>query len=65
MLLAFTLGGGLQALYEVWARAFDPGGYAHGIALILSVALITGAVDLPFSIVPHVRASRRASASTA
>jgi len=51
VLLAFTLGGGLQALYEVWARAFYPGGYAFGIALILSVAFITGAIDLPFSIV--------------
>jgi STE24 endopeptidase len=51
LLLAFTLGGGLQALFDLWARAFDPGGYAHGIALILSVALVTGAVDLPFSIV--------------
>jgi STE24 endopeptidase len=50
LLLAFTLGGGLQALAELWTRAFDPGGYAFGIALILSVAFITGAVDLPFSI---------------
>ena len=51
LLLAFTLGGGLQVLAELWSRAFAPGGYAFGIALILSVALITGAVDLPFSIV--------------
>jgi STE24 endopeptidase len=51
LLLAFTLGGGLQALAGLWTRAFDPGGYAFGIALILSVAFITGAVDLPFSIV--------------
>jgi STE24 endopeptidase len=51
LLLAFTLGGGLQALAELWTRAFDPGEYAFGIALILSVAFITGAVDLPFSIV--------------
>jgi len=51
VLLAFTLGGGLQALFELWARAFDPGNYAFGIALILSVAFVTGAVDLPFSIV--------------
>jgi STE24 endopeptidase len=51
LLLAFTLGGGLQALFDLWARVFDAGGYAHGIALILSVAFITGAVDLPFSIV--------------
>jgi STE24 endopeptidase len=51
LLLAFTLGGGLQALSDLWARVFDAGGYAHGIALVLSVAFVTGAVDLPFSIV--------------
>jgi len=50
VLLAFTLGGGLEWLYDVWARAFEAGGYAHGIALILSVAALTGLVDLPFSI---------------
>jgi STE24 endopeptidase len=50
LLLAFTLGGGLEWLYDVWARLFEAGGYAHGIALILSVAAITGLVDLPFSI---------------
>ena len=50
VLLAFTLGGGLQWLFDAWARVFEAGGYAHGIALILSVAAITGLVDLPFSI---------------
>jgi STE24 endopeptidase len=50
VLLAFTLGGGLQALFDAWARVFEPGGYAHGIALILSVATIGGVIDLPFSI---------------
>jgi STE24 endopeptidase len=50
VLLAFTLGGGLEWLYDAWARAFEAGGYAHGIALILSVAAITGLVDLPFSV---------------
>lgn len=50
LLLAFTFGGGLQALFEAWARLVDPGGYAHGIALVLSVALVTGVVDLPFAI---------------
>jgi STE24 endopeptidase len=50
VLLGFTLGGGLEWLYDVWARAFEAGGYAHGIALILSVAAITGLIDLPFSI---------------
>jgi STE24 endopeptidase len=50
VLLAFTLGGGLQWLYDAWALAFEAGGYAHGIALVLSVAAITGLVDLPLSI---------------
>src|SRR5215470_5210373 len=50
VLLVFTLGGGLQALFDLWARAFTPGGYAHGVALIFSVAAITGLIDLPFSI---------------
>jgi STE24 endopeptidase len=50
VLLAFTLGGGLQALFDLWARVFDPAGYAHGIALILSVGAITGAIDLPLAI---------------
>ncbi len=50
VLLAFTLGGGLEWLYDAWALAFEAGGYAHGIALILSVAAITGLVDLPFSV---------------
>ncbi len=50
VLLAFTLGGGLQWLFDLWARVFDPAGYAHGIALILGVAAITAAIDLPLSI---------------
>jgi STE24 endopeptidase len=50
LLLAFTLGGGLQALFDLWSGLFQPGGYAHGIALVLSVALVSGAVDLPFAI---------------
>jgi STE24 endopeptidase len=50
VLLAFTLGGGLQALFDLWARVLDPAGYAHGIALILSVAAITGAIDLPLTV---------------
>jgi STE24 endopeptidase len=51
LLLALTLGGGLQALFELLGRVLDPAGYAHGIALVLAVLLVTGAVDLPFSIV--------------
>ena len=50
VLLVFTLGGGLTWLYDAWARLLEGGGYAHGIALIVSVAAITSLVDLPFSI---------------
>jgi STE24 endopeptidase len=48
--LAFTLGGGLQFLSGAWERVFAPGGYALGIALIVSVVVISSAVDLPFSL---------------
>ena len=50
LLLAFTLGGGLQLLTEALDRVFEAGGHAHGIALIVSVALISSLVDLPFSL---------------
>jgi STE24 endopeptidase len=50
LLLAFTLGGGLQFLSEAWERVFEAGGYAHGIALIVSVVLVSSALDLPFSL---------------
>ena len=50
LLLGLTLGGGLQFLSEAWERIFEAGGYAHGIALIVSVVLVSGALDLPFSL---------------
>jgi STE24 endopeptidase len=50
LLLGFTLGGGLQFLSEAWERGFEAGGYAHGIALIVSVVLISSVVDLPFGL---------------
>lgn len=50
LLAVFTLGGGLQWLYDVAALAFAPGGYAHGLALFALVSLVSGAVDLPFSV---------------
>jgi len=48
--LALTLGGGLQLLSELWERAFRAGGYAHGVALIASVIVVSSAVDLPFGV---------------
>jgi STE24 endopeptidase len=48
--LAFTFGGGLQILATLWEHVFQSGGYAHGIVLIVSVVVISSAVDLPFSL---------------
>jgi len=48
--LALTFGGGLEWLSGTWARVFELGGYAHGIALISSIVVISSAVDLPFSL---------------
>lgn len=50
LLLALTLGGGLQGLSDIWAGILAHGGYAHGIALILSMVLLTSIVELPFSL---------------
>ena len=50
LLLGFTLGGGLQLLSDAWERIFEAGGYAHGIALIVSVAFVSSVIDLPFAL---------------
>jgi STE24 endopeptidase len=50
LLIGFTLGGGLQALSDAWERVSSASGYLHGIALIVSVVLISAVVDLPFSL---------------
>ncbi len=47
VLLALTLGGGLQALHDLWSPRLD--GLAYGVALIFSVLLISGLVDLPLA----------------
>jgi STE24 endopeptidase len=49
LLLALTLGGGLQMLSDLWAKVLEPGGYAHGVALIASVGVIGALVELPVS----------------
>ena len=51
VVLAFTVGGGLQRLIEAWSGVLDPAGYAHGVALVVSVVVVSGLVDLPFSAV--------------
>ncbi len=50
LILAFTLGGGLEALSQTWAGVMDGGGYAHGILLIFSVVVISSIIDLPFGL---------------
>src|SRR5258708_39077351 len=50
LLLGLTLGGGLQLLSGAWERAFEAGGHAHGNAMIISVALVSSVIDLPFGL---------------
>lgn len=49
-LLVLTLGGLLEALARAWAQWLEPGGLAHGVALIVSVVVLLSALDLPFAI---------------
>jgi STE24 endopeptidase len=51
VVLAFTVGGGLQRLIDAWSAILEAGGYAHGAALVVSVVVISSLVDLPFSAV--------------
>lgn len=44
----FTLGGGLQTLFDGWSSMFESGSYAHSLAFIGSMALIGFVVGLPF-----------------
>ena len=48
LLLAFTFGGGLQALHGFWSAHSD--GLLYGVALIFSVMFISGLVDLPLDL---------------
>lgn len=49
VLIGFTLLGGLHWLNQFWYGTFGPG-YAYGVALIASVALIGGLAELPFTL---------------
>jgi STE24 endopeptidase len=48
LLLAFTLGGGLNVLHDFWTLKLD--GLSYGIAMIFSLMLISGIIDLPLSL---------------
>ena len=50
LVLAFTLGGLLQALSRAWAAAFTPGSLAHGTALLLSVLFLQAGASLPLAL---------------
>jgi len=54
VLLGFTLAGGLQWLSEFWSQNFPEltpnGSLWHGVALILSLGLISSAIDMPLSL---------------
>ena len=46
-LLALTLGGLLHWISERWAPVFEPGGIAHGSALVASVVVLLSVLELP------------------
>ncbi len=50
VLLAFTLGGGLQLILDLWAAAFAPGSLAHGTAALLTLAFALGLISLPLGL---------------
>ncbi|OIQ92903.1 protease HtpX [mine drainage metagenome] len=50
LLLAFTYGGFLQAVNDFWLPYFTAGGYAQGLALFGSAAVIGFIIDLPFAL---------------
>ena len=48
LLLALTLGGGLAWLHDFWATRLD--GLSYGLAMIFSLMLLSGILDLPVSL---------------
>jgi STE24 endopeptidase len=48
--LVVTLGGGLRLLYDGLAGWFEPGGLAHGVALLAALGVIGWLVELPFGL---------------
>ena len=49
LVLALTLGGGVQVLSALWAPALGAGSIWHGAALIISVFALQSLIGLPFS----------------
>jgi len=50
VLLAFTLGGALQAISDLWASSFERASLAHGTAFLVTVAVVLAALNLPLAI---------------
>src|SRR6185503_11896894 len=50
VILAFTLGGGLELIGALWAKALAPGSLAHGTALLFSLVLLQALIGLPLSL---------------
>ena len=50
VVVALTLGGGLQALHELWAGVFAAGSLAHGTALLFSLFLVQALIGLPLAL---------------
>jgi STE24 endopeptidase len=50
VLLAFTLGGGLQLILDLWASDFAHGSLAHGTAALLTLAFALAAINLPLAL---------------
>jgi STE24 endopeptidase len=50
LLLALTLGGLIERISAGWAQVFAAHGIAHGAALIVTVAVLMSALDLPVTV---------------
>lgn len=50
VLLAITLGGGLQWIATAWERHLPAAGYWHGVALVMSVVVLLSLLDLPLTL---------------
>jgi STE24 endopeptidase len=51
VLLVLTLGGLLQWMSAQWELLFEPGGLAHGVALVAGAVVLLSALELPLSVV--------------
>jgi STE24 endopeptidase len=50
VVLAFTVGGAIEALSRAWAHGLAAGSIAHGTALLLSLFFVQGVVSLPLAL---------------